>query len=77
MSQHVLFRNDLFLRKVLISFFRSNIFLYIEKSLVEKLGKIMEMECKTYTLIGPIFIFQKTKFNVLHYIQHDLIRQHQ
>ena len=61
---------------MLISFFRYNIFLYTEKNLIEKLGKIMEMERKTYTSVGPRFIFQKTKFNVLAYVQHDFIRQH-
>ena len=33
------------------------------------------MELKTYNLIGPKFVFDKIKFKVLHYIQHDFIRQ--
>ena len=76
--QHVSFRNDPFLGKVLISLFIDLIFFYtLKKNLVEKLGKIMEMERKTYTPVGTWFIFQKTKFNVLAYIQHDFICQHE
>ena len=33
------------------------------------------MEHKTYTLVGQKFVFEKIKFKVLHYIQHDFIRQ--
>ena len=33
------------------------------------------MELKTYTLVGIKFVFEKTKLKVLHYIQHDFIRQ--
>ena len=33
------------------------------------------MELKTYTPVGLKFVFMKTKFNVLHCIQHDFIRQ--
>ena len=32
-------------------------------------------ERKTYTPVGPKFVFEKIKFKVLHYIQHDFIRQ--
>ena len=34
------------------------------------------MELKTYTPTGLKFVFEKIKFKVLHYIQHDFIRQH-
>ena len=33
------------------------------------------MELKTYTPVGPKFVFEKIKFKVLHYIQHDFICQ--
>ena len=33
------------------------------------------MELKTYTPVGPKFVFEKIKIKVLHYIQHDSIRQ--
>ena len=33
------------------------------------------MELKTYASVGPNFVFEKIKFKVLHYIQHDFIRQ--
>ena len=49
--------------------------LYIRKNPVEKLFKVSEMELKTYTPVGLKFVFEKTKFKVLHYIQHDFIRQ--
>ena len=32
------------------------------------------MKLKTYTQVDPKFIFEETKFKVLHYIQLDLIR---
>ena len=57
-------------------FFSSNIPLYIGKNPMEKLCKVLEMELKTYTPVGLKFVFEKIKFKVLHYIQHDLIRQH-
>ena len=42
---------------------------------MEKLCKVLEMELKTYTAVGLKFVFEKIKFKVLHYIQHDFIRQ--
>ena len=42
---------------------------------MEKLCKVLEMELKTYTPVGLKFIFEKIKSKVLHYIQHDFIRQ--
>ena len=33
--------------------------------------KVLEMKLKTYTPVGPKFAFEKIKFTVLHYIQHD------
>ena len=60
---------------MLASFFSYNIPLYIEKNPVEKLCKVLEMEVKTYTPVGPKFVSEKIKFKVLHYIQHDFIRQ--
>ena len=74
-AQHILYTNESFLRKVLVSFFSSNIPLYIEKHPVDKSCKVLEMELKTYTTVSPKFAFEKIKFKVLHYIQHDFIRQ--
>ena len=62
----MLFMNEPFLRKMLVSFFSSNVPLYIEKN---------PIELKTYTSVDPKFVFEKTKSKVLHYIQHDFIRQ--
>ena len=73
--QHVLFANKPFLREMLGSVFRSKIRLYIEKNRTEKLCKLLEMELKTYPPVGSKFVFEKIKFKVLHYIQHDFIRQ--
>ena len=33
------------------------------------------MELKTYIPASPKFVFEKIKFKVLHYIQHDFIHQ--
>ena len=44
---------------------------------MEKLWKVLEMELKTYTPVSPEFVFEKIKFKILHYIQHNFIRQHQ
>ena len=43
---------------------------------MKKLCKVLEMERGTYTPVGLKFIFEKIEFKVLHYIQHDFIRQH-
>ena len=51
--------------KMLISFFRSNILLHIEKNPVEKLCKVLEMELKTYIPVDLQFVFEKIKFKVL------------
>ena len=61
---------------MLVSFFSSNISLYIGKNAVEKLCKILEMELKTYTPVGLKLVFEKIKSKFFHYIQHDFIRQH-
>ena len=61
---------------MLVLFFSFNIPLYIEKNAVEKLCKVLEMKLKMGTPVGPKFVFEKTKFKVLHYIQHDFISQH-
>ena len=60
---------------MLVSFFSSNIPLYIGKNLVEKFCEVLEMELKTYTPVRLKFVFEKIKSKVLHYIQHDFIRQ--
>ena len=60
---------------MLVCFLSSNIPLNIEKNLVQKLFKVLEMELKTYTPVGPKFVFEKIKIKVLHYIQHDSICQ--
>ena len=74
-EQHALFANEPFLRKMLVSFSSSNIPLHIGKKTREKLCKVLEMERKTYTPVDPKLVFEKIKFKVLHYIQHDFIRQ--
>ena len=71
-SQHVLFENEPYLRKMLISFFSSDIPLYIVKNPVEELCKVLEMELKKRT---PRLIWNSFLKNFLHYIQHDFIRQ--
>ena len=75
-SQHALFANESFFRKMLVSFFSSNIPLHIEKTPMEKLCKVLKIELKTYTPVGLKWVFEKIKFKVLHYIQHDFIWQH-
>ena len=47
----------------------------MEKNLVEKLCKVLEMEPKIYTLGDPKLVFEKMKFKVLYYIQLDFICQ--
>ena len=42
---------------------------------MEKLCRLLEMELKTYTSVGPKFVFEKIKFKALHYIQQHFIRQ--
>ena len=72
-AQHVLFRIEPFLCTMLVSFFSSNISLYIEENLVEKLCKVLKMELKTYTPVSPKFVFEEIEFKILHYVQHDFI----
>ena len=60
---------------MLVFFFSSNILQYIGKSPVEKLCKVLQMELKTYTSFDLKFVFEKIKFKVLHFTQHDFIRQ--
>ena len=60
---------------MVVSFFSSNIPLYIGKNPVEKTCKVLEMELKTYTPVGLKFAFEKVKFKVSHYFQHDFSRQ--
>ena len=74
-KQHVLFVNKSFLLKVLVLYFSSNIPLHIEKNLMAKFCKILEMELKMYTPVSPRIFFKKIKFKVFHYIQHDFICQ--
>ena len=74
-TQHAIFPNKSFLGKVLVSLFSFNITLYIEKNPEEKLCKVLEIELKTYTPLSPKFVFEKIKFEVLHYIQYDFINQ--
>ena len=56
-------------------YFSSNIPLHIEKNLMAKFCKILEMELKMYTPVSPRIFFKKIKFKVFHYIQHDFICQ--
>ena len=54
---------------MLASFFTSNIPLHIEQNPVKK------MELKMYTPVGLKLVFEKIKFKVLNYIEHDFILQ--
>ena len=69
--QHILFATKPFLHKTLVYFLSSNIPFYIEKKTVKRLCKVLEMELKTYTPVNSNFVFEKIKFNVSHYIQHN------
>ena len=73
--QHASFESEPFLCEMLVSFFSSNIPLFFGKNHVEKLCKVLETELKTYTPVGLKFVFEKIRFKVLHYLQHDFIRQ--
>ena len=61
---------------MLVSFFSSNVPLYIGKNPMEKLCKVLEMEPKTYTQVDLKFVFEEIKFKVLYYVPYDFIRQH-
>ena len=74
-SQNIVFANQPFLRKMLVLVFTINITLYIEKNLVEKLCKVLEMELCPKFSVSPKFVFEKITFKVLHYIQRDFIHQ--
>ena len=74
-SQNIVFANQPFLRKMLVLVFTINITLYIEKNLVEKLCKVLEMELCPKFSVSPKFVFEKSTFKVLHYIQRDFIHQ--
>ena len=67
--------NKPFLHNMLVLFFSPDIPLYIEKNPVGKLCKILKMELKMYTPASRKFVFEKIKVKVLHFIQHDFIRQ--
>ena len=73
--QHIFFANEPCLHKMTELFFSSSIPLYMGNNPVEKLFQVLEMKLKTYTPVGPKFVFEKIKFKVLHCIQHDLICQ--
>ena len=49
---------------MLVSFFSSNIPLYIKKIPVEKLCRVLEVELETYTQAGPKLVFENIKFKV-------------
>ena len=66
-------RTSHFLCKMLVSFFCSDIPLYIRKNPAEKLCRVFKMELKTYTPVGLKLVFEKNKFKLLHYIHHDSI----
>ena len=71
--QHVLFVNEPFLHKMMALFFSFSMPLYFKKNPLIKLCEVLEIELKTYTPVGRKFVFEKIKFNVLHYTQHDFI----
>ena len=56
---------------MLVLFFCSNIPLYIVKNPMEKLCKVLEMELRTYSPVSLKLVFEKIKFKVLLYNQHD------
>ena len=56
---------------MLVLFFCSNIPLYIGKNPMEKLCKVLEMELRTYSPVSLKLVFEKIKFKVLLYNQHD------
>ena len=70
--QHVLFANEPFLRKMLVLFL-ALMSVYTMKKILWKNYEVLEMELKMYAPVGPKFVFEKIKFKVLHYIQHDFI----
>ena len=57
--------------------FYALIFIYILEKFCGKKCNVLEIELKTYTPVGPEFAFEKIKFKVLCYIQHDFLRQNQ
>ena len=61
---------------MLLSFFSSNIPLTIEKNLMESQVSLRKQNFnRTFTPVSPKLVFEKIKFEVLHYIQHDFIGQ--
>ena len=64
-SQHVLFVNEPFLRKILLLFFSSIISLYIERNPKERSYEVLRMELKMYIPVGPKFVFEKIKFYII------------
>ena len=61
----MLYENEPFLRKMLVSFLGSHIPLYIGKNPVEKLCKVLEIELKMYTPVDLKFVFKENKFKFL------------
>ena len=59
--QHVLFANESFLRKMLVSFFSSNIPLNIEKNPMEEICKVLKIKFKTWNPVDPKFVFKKNQ----------------
>ena len=57
---------------MLVSFFSSNIPLYIEKIPWKNYVRLWKRNLKRRVSLK--FVFEKIKFKVLHYIQHDFIR---
>ena len=66
------------MRKLLVSFFSSNIPLYNGKNPVEKLCKILEMELKTYTPVSLKFVFEESNlkfciiFNLIFFVNAEV-----
>ena len=75
--QYTLFGNSSDLRKMLMSFFSSNIPLYVEKNTMGKSYKVLETKLKMYNAVSSNFDFEKIKFKVLHHIQEDFMARSQ
>ena len=66
-TTHLICKQAIFAQNASIVF-SSNNPVYIETNPVEKLCEVLEIKLKTYAPVGPIFVFEKIKFKVLHYI---------
>ena len=74
-AQHVLFENEPFLHKMLVSF-SALVFLYtLEKLAWKNYVRFSKWNLKRTPQSTQNLFFEKIKFKVLHYIKHDYICQ--